>query len=53
MRYYLVAAKHVSLRQAARELQISQPSLSAQIQKLEEVLGIELFERSRGGVTLT
>ena len=53
MRYYLVAAKYVSLRQAARELKISQPSLSAQIQKLEEALGIELFERSRGGVTLT
>lgn len=53
LRYYLVAAKYVSLRQAARELKISQPSLSAQIQKLEEALGIELFERSRGGVTLT
>jgi LysR family hydrogen peroxide-inducible transcriptional activator len=53
LRYYLVAAKYGSLRQAARELKISQPSLSAQIQKLEEALGIELFERSRGGVTLT
>lgn len=53
LRYYLVAAKHESLRQAARELKISQPSLSAQLQKLEEALGVELFERSRGGVTLT
>ncbi|MBT5485421.1 MAG: LysR family transcriptional regulator, partial [Gammaproteobacteria bacterium] len=53
LRYYLVASKHDSLRQAARELKISQPSLSAQLQKLEEALGIELFERSRGGVTLT
>jgi LysR family hydrogen peroxide-inducible transcriptional activator len=53
LRYYLVAAKHDSLRQAARELKISQPSLSAQLQKLEEVLAIELFERSRGGITLT
>jgi len=53
LRYYLVAAKHESLRQAARELKISQPSLRAQLQKLEDALGVELFERSRGGVTLT
>jgi LysR family hydrogen peroxide-inducible transcriptional activator len=53
LRYYLVAARHDSLRQAARELKISQPSLSAQLQKLEELLGVELFERSRGGVNLT
>jgi len=45
LRYYLVAARHDSLRQAARELKISQPSLSAQLQKLEELLGVELFER--------
>ena len=53
LRYFIVAAKGVSLRQAARELKISQPSLSAQIKKLEEALGIELFERSKWGVTLT
>ncbi len=53
LRYYLTAAKHKSLRQAAKELGISQPSLSAQLKSLEETLGIELFERTRGGVTLT
>lgn len=53
LRYYLVSAKHNSLRQAARELKISQPSLSAQLQKLEESLGVELFERSKGGINLT
>lgn len=53
LRYFLVAARHRSLRQAAFELKITQPSLSAQLKCLEEVLGIELFERSRGGVTLT
>ncbi len=53
LRYYLVTARHESLRQAARELKISQPSLSAQMQKLEDGLGVVLFERSRGGVTLT
>ena len=53
LRYYLVAARHRSLRQAARELQISQPSLSAQLKSLEESLGVVLFERNRGGVILT
>jgi LysR family hydrogen peroxide-inducible transcriptional activator len=53
LRYYLVAAKHKSLRQAARELKISQPSLSAQLKGLEESLGVVLFERNRGGVLLT
>ena len=53
LRYYLVASKHSSLRKAARELKISQPSLSTQLQKLEDALGVELFERSRGGVMPT
>jgi LysR family transcriptional regulator, hydrogen peroxide-inducible genes activator len=53
LRYYLVAAKHKSLRQASRELKISQPSLSAQLKGLEESLGVNLFERNRGGVLLT
>jgi len=53
LRYYLVAAKHKSLRQAAKELRITQPSLSAQLKLLEEALGVALFERTRGGVTLT
>jgi LysR family hydrogen peroxide-inducible transcriptional activator len=53
LRYFLVAARHKSLRQAATELGIAQPSLSAQLKALEDALGVELFERSRGGVTLT
>ena len=53
LRYYLTAAKHKSIRQAAKELRITQPSLSAQLKLLEEALGVELFERTRGGVTLT
>jgi LysR family hydrogen peroxide-inducible transcriptional activator len=53
LRYFLVAARHKSLRQAALELGITQPSLSAQLKALEESLEVELFERSRGGVALT
>lgn len=53
LQYFLVAARHRSLRRAAIELGITQPSLSAQLKALEDALGVELFERSRGGVTLT
>lgn len=53
LRYYLVAARHKSLRQACRELKISQPSLSVQLKELEKSLGVNLFERNRGGVLLT
>lgn len=51
---YLVAldeAKHY--RRAAENCGISQPSLSAQIQNIEEALGVHLVERSRSGVALT
>ena len=53
LRYYSVAARYNSLRQAARELRISQPSLSAQLSALEDTLGVELFERNRSGIYLT
>lgn len=53
LRYYSVTARNNSLRQAARELGISQPSLSAQLNALEGTLGVELFERSRNGIFLT
>jgi LysR family hydrogen peroxide-inducible transcriptional activator len=32
---------------------VSQPALSAQVRALEEALGVQLFERSRRGVTIT
>lgn len=38
---------------AAELLNVSQPSLSAQIALVEDELGIRLFERSRGGVQIT
>ena len=53
LRYFLVASQHSSLRKAATELKITQPSLSAQLKLLEETLGVTLFERTRGGVSLT
>lgn len=45
LKYFLEAAKTENLSKAARDLHISQPSLSKAIQKLEEELGTPLFQR--------
>jgi LysR family hydrogen peroxide-inducible transcriptional activator len=38
---------------AAEQCAVTQPALSMQIQELEKTLGVQLVERSRGGVMLT
>ncbi|SAK57204.1 LysR family transcriptional regulator [Caballeronia fortuita] len=42
-----------SFRKAAEVVNISQPALSRRIDKLEEALGVRLFERTTRSVTLT
>lgn len=51
--YFLKVAETLNFTVAARELYISQPALSKQIKKLEEQLGVVLFERDTKQVTLT
>ena len=46
-------ALHLSFRKASEELFLTQPAISAQIKALEEELGVQLFDRSRGSVQLT
>ncbi|MGV6858342.1 MAG: LysR substrate-binding domain-containing protein [bacterium] len=46
-------AKHNSFTRAAKELQLTQPTVSMQIKKLSEVLQIELFEQIGRKVYLT
>ncbi len=51
---YLVAVdEHRHFRKAAEECNVSQPTLSAQIKKLEETLGVQLIERTQRKVMLT
>jgi LysR family hydrogen peroxide-inducible transcriptional activator len=51
---YLVAlADTLGFRKAAQRANVSQPALSAQIQQIEALLGLQLFERSHRGVLLT
>ena len=53
LRYFLAVALTGSFTQAARQSNVSQPSLSIQIAKLEDELGGPLFERNRRGGRLT
>jgi len=46
-------AEHLNFSRAAEACSVSQPALSAQIDKLETILGVELFERDRRRVLLT
>ena len=49
----LAVAKNGSFIAAAAELQMSQPALTRTIKRLEDVLGVQLFERTTRAVRLT
>ncbi|WP_299040340.1 LysR family transcriptional regulator [uncultured Pseudokineococcus sp.] len=53
VRYFTVLAEHLSFAAAADELHLAQPSLSRQIQRLEQRLGVRLLERTPRGNHLT
>ncbi|KGJ05468.1 LysR family transcriptional regulator, nitrogen assimilation regulatory protein [Paracoccus halophilus] len=51
--YFVEAVDRGSLAAAARALNVAQPALSQQISELEAALGVDILERSSGGVTPT
>lgn len=53
LRYVIAIANAGSMNEAARNLFISQPSLSAAVKDLEEEIGVELFRRSNRGIFVT
>ncbi|MEM1449031.1 MAG: LysR substrate-binding domain-containing protein [Planctomycetota bacterium] len=51
---YLVAVdKHLNFREAAESCHVTQPALSTQLQQLEALLGVQLFERDTRRVVAT
>lgn len=51
--YFLALARYLNFTEAAKNLYISQPSLSKQIASLESAIGVELFYRNKRDVRLT
>ncbi len=53
LRYILAVAEHRHFGRAAEACHITQPTLSTQLRKLEEQLGVTLFERTNKSVVPT
>jgi len=53
LRYLLAVAEHENFGRAAKACGVSQPTLSVQVRKLEELLGVALFERTSKAVVPT
>ena len=53
LRHFVVLAHTLNYRKAAEQLHMAQPPLSASIRRLEDQLGVQLFERNRRGTALT
>lgn len=53
LRYAITIADCGSMNEAAKQLYLSQPSLSGTIKELEEEIGIDIFLRSNRGIIIT
>lgn len=53
LHYFVVLAEVMHFGEAAKRCHVSQPTLSMQLKKLEEELGVSLFERTNKQVMLT
>lgn len=53
LQYIVAVADRKSFRRAAEDCHVAQPSLSAQVAQVEDVLGVKLFERDHRRVSMT
>lgn len=52
-RIFFIVANHGTVSAAAQALHVSQPAVTKSVQKLEDLTGVRLFNRSSKGVRLT
>jgi len=53
LQYVLAVAEHQNFTKAAQKVFVTQPTLSMQIQKLEDELDIQIFDRTKKPIQLT
>lgn len=53
LRAFEAAARHLSLKKAAHELNVTPAAISHQIQQIEDFLGVRLFRRLHRGIEIT
>lgn len=53
LKYIIVISFHKNISKAAKELNLSQSALSQSVLKLENELNVQIFNRSRNGVSVT
>ena len=53
LQYFWVTAREGGVFRASEKLRVSQPTISAQIKRLEEMLGVKLFQRHGRSLVLT
>src|SRR6266540_140562 len=53
LKVFAVAAKELSLRKAAATLRTSSSTVVRRVERLEQILGVRLFDRLPDGITLT